>query len=248
MASATATLLRLDGVSKSFGGVRAVRNVDLAVSPGEVLGLIGPNGSGKTTLFNLITGFLKPDGGRIYLNDREITGANPATASRLGIARTFQHVRPFLHLTAMENVAVGRAYGREPARDRRQAESEAEELLHLTGFAGRAGIYARGLTLVDRKRLEFARALAARPLILLLDEFLAGLNPSEVLAGLDMIRRVRESGVTVVMVEHLVQAVFSVSDRVAVMNAGEKIADGSPAAVASQQSVIDAYLGASHHA
>jgi branched-chain amino acid transport system ATP-binding protein len=241
-------LLRLESVSKSFGGVVAVRNLDLTVSEGEILGLIGPNGSGKTTLFNVITGFHLPDRGRIFLLDREITRAEPAAVCRQGISRTFQHVRPFLHLSAKENVAVGRAYGRERAVSRRQAEAEALDLLRLIGFTGRDDVLARSLTLVDRKRLELARALAARPVLLLLDEFLAGLNPSELLAGLDLIRRVRDMGVTLVMVEHLVQAVFAVSDRVVVMNAGEKIADGTPAAIARNQGVIDAYLGVGHHA
>jgi branched-chain amino acid transport system ATP-binding protein len=241
-------LLRLESVSKSFGGVVAVRNVDLAVSEGEILGLIGPNGSGKTTLFNVITGFHGADTGRIFLHERDITRFGPAEVCRQGIARTFQHVRPFLHLSAKENVAVGRAYGRERASSRRQAELEALDLLQLIGFASRGDVIARSLTLVDRKRLELARALAARPVLLLLDEFLAGLNPSEVLAGLDLIRKLRDMHVTVVMVEHLVQAVFAVSDRVVVMNAGEKIADGTPATVANDQGVIDAYLGVGRHA
>lgn len=241
-------LLRLEGISKSFGGVTAVRGFDLEVTEGEILGLIGPNGSGKTTLFNVITGFFEPDAGHIFLDGHEITGLGPARVCRLGIARTFQLVRPFLHLNVLQNVAVARAYGREPARSRRQAEREALALLETLGFEGRHDVLARNLTLVDRKRLELARALAARPRLLLLDELLAGLNPSEVLAGLDLIRRVRDGGVTVVMVEHLVQAVFALCDRVTVMSAGEKIADGPPAAVAADQRVIDAYLGVGHHA
>jgi branched-chain amino acid transport system ATP-binding protein len=241
-------LLKLEGVSKTFGGVAAVRSVDLQVAEGEILGLIGPNGSGKTTLFNVVTGFHKPDAGHVFLDDRDITGASPARVCRLGIARTFQIVRPFLHLTVLQNVAVARAYAREPVRTKRQAEREALELLETLGFHGRHDILARNLTLVDRKRLELARALASRPRVLLLDELLAGLNPSEVLAGLDIIRGVRAGGITVVMVEHLVQAVFAVCDRVVVMSAGEKIADGPAAAVAADERVIDAYLGVGHHA
>src|SRR3989304_5063917 len=235
-------LLRLEGVSKTFGGVTAVRSVDLSVEGGEILGLIGPNGSGKTTLFNVVTGFFRPD------RRRETRGPPPARVCPLGIARTFQLVRPFLPLSVLENVAVARAYGRESARTRRQAEHEALALLELIGFQARRDVPARSLTLVDRKRLELARALAARPLVLRLDEWLAGLNPSEVLEGLALIRRIRDSGVTVVIVEHLVQAVFAVCDRVAVMSAGEKIADGAPAGGAARPSVIDAYLGVGHHA
>jgi branched-chain amino acid transport system ATP-binding protein len=223
-----------------------VRAVELRVASGEILGLIGPNGSGKTTLFNLISGFARPDAGRIVLNGQDVTGWEPPRLCRQGIARTFQLVRPFPGLTVLENVVVGRVYGREPARDRRQAEAEAGALLEQVGLAHRAAAPARALTLVDRKRLELARALASRPLLLLLDELLAGLNPSEVLAAIALIRTIRESGVTIVLVEHIVKALFGVSDRVVVLNAGEKIAEGSPAAVAADPRVVDAYLGTVH--
>jgi branched-chain amino acid transport system ATP-binding protein len=223
--------------------VAAVRSVDVRVEAGEILGLIGPNGSGKTTLFNLISGFARPDAGHVHLAGNDVTGWDPPRLCRQGLARTFQLVRPFPALTALENVAVGRIYGRAPAANRRQADAEAMELLELVGLAGRAGTPARGLTLVDRKRLELARALACRPRLLLLDELLAGLNPSEVVAAIELIRAVRASGVTIVLVEHLVKAVFGVSDRVVVLNAGEKIAEGSPPTVAGNPLVIDAYLG-----
>ena len=225
-----------------------MRQVDLAVQEGEILGLIGPNGSGKTTLFNLITGFYRPDGGRIRLAERDVTGWPPPRLCKQGIARTFQLVRPFQQLTVRQNVEVGRVYGREPARDRRQAAAQADALLELVGLADRADSPATRLTLVDRKRLELARGLATRPRVLLLDELLAGLNPSEVLAAIELIRRVRASGVTIVLVEHLVKAVFGISDRVVVLSAGRKIAEGTPAAVAGDPAVVDAYLGTALHA
>jgi branched-chain amino acid transport system ATP-binding protein len=236
-------LLSLERVSRAFGGLMAVRSIDLVVYPGEILGLIGPNGAGKTTLFNLITGVFRPTSGKLTLGARDITRMPPPQRCKLGIARTFQLVRPFQNLSALDNVAVGRIYGRVPARSRPIANAEALELLALVGLAERKDVLAHQLTLVERKRLELARALATRPTLLLLDELLAGLNPSEVNSALDLIRRINSSGVTIVMVEHLVKAVFGVSNRVSVLNAGEKIAEGEPAAVASDQKVIDAYLG-----
>lgn len=239
-------LLSLQNVSKSFGGLAAVKGLDLTVEQGEILGVIGPNGSGKTTLFNLTTGFHKPDSGRISLGDRDVTGMSPPQLCKQGIARTFQLVRPFHHLSVLDNVAVGRVYGRQPAGSRRQAEAQAAELLELVGLADRSTVLARSLTLVNRKRLELARALATRPRLLLLDEWLAGLNPSEVLPAIDLIQRLRGSGITILLVEHLVKAVFGVSDRVVVLNAGEKIAEGPPELVAQDQRVVDAYLGVAH--
>lgn len=235
--------LQVESVSKSFKGLTAVRAMSLSVASGEIVGLIGPNGAGKTTLFNLMTGFYQADAGRITFRERDVTRLDPSARCKQGIARTFQHVRPFQHLTLLDNVAVGRIYGREPARTRQQAEREARDLLQLVGLTVAPDVHASALTLMNRKRLELARALATRPYLLLLDEWLAGLNPSEVLEALDLIRRLRATGITIILVEHLVKAVFGVSDRVVAMDAGEKIAEGSPAQVAGDARVIEAYLG-----
>jgi branched-chain amino acid transport system ATP-binding protein len=236
-------LLKLDQVSKSFGGNVAVRTVDLTVTEGEILGLIGPNGAGKTTLFNLITGFHQTDAGRIFFQDKEITHLGPADRCKRGIARTFQLVRPFHQMTLGENVAVGCIYGRVPAKSRLHAEQQARVILERVGLAEFYDAPAHNLTLIDRKRLELARALATQPFLLLLDEFLAGLNPSEVQTAMELIQRLRDSNRAVILVEHIVEAVFGVSDRVMVLDGGEKIAEGKPFQVASNQRVIDAYLG-----
>ena len=221
----------------------AVRAISVTVAPGEIVGLIGPNGAGKTTLFNLISGFYKTDSGRITFRERDVTRLDPAERCKHGIARTFQHVRPFQHLSLLDNVAVGRIYGREPARTRRQAEHEARGLLQLVGLQESPEAHASTLTLMNRKRLELARALATRPYLLLLDEWLAGLSPPELVEALGLVRRLRAQGITIVLVEHLVKALFDVSDRVVVMDAGEKIAEGPPLLVAADARVVEAYLG-----
>jgi branched-chain amino acid transport system ATP-binding protein len=236
-------LLELRNVSRSFGGLTAVRAVSLDVAAGEIVGLIGPNGAGKTTLFNLICGSYRPNSGTILFDGVDVTRLAPYARCKLGIARTFQLVRPFPNLTVLQNVAVGSVYGRHPADSRRAAEAAARQTLLLLGLFDRADLRARNLTLVDRKRLELARALATGPKLLLLDELLAGLNPSEVIAAMDLVRRVRDTGVTIVMVEHLVKALFGISDRVAVLSAGEKICEGTPEFVARDARVVDAYLG-----
>jgi branched-chain amino acid transport system ATP-binding protein len=240
--------LQLDRVAKSFKGLMAVNFITLNVVEGEILGLIGPNGAGKTTLFNLITGVYPPSQGRIVFEGQDITAAAPHARCWMGIARTFQLVRPFPHLTVLDNVTIGRVYGRAAIKSRARAESEAVEILERVGLAGRASQKAHHLTLVDRKRLDLARALATQPKLLLLDELLAGLNPSEVLAAMELIQSIRQTGITLIMVEHLVKAVFGIADRIVVLNAGDLIAEGSPSTVAGDQRVIDAYLGKSFHA
>jgi branched-chain amino acid transport system ATP-binding protein len=238
-------LLELERVAKSFKGLMAVHFVSMHVNEGEILGLIGPNGAGKTTLFNLISGVYPPSQGRITFEGSDISAASAHRRCWMGIARTFQLIRPFPQLTVVENVAVGRMYGHDPVKNRRQAESEACEILERVGLAYRAADKAHSLTMVDRKRLELARALATRPTLLLLDELLAGLNPSEVLVSMELIRSIRDMGITVMMVEHLVKAVFGIADRIVVLNAGDKIAEGTPESIAQNPRVIDAYLGRS---
>lgn len=239
--------LQLERVAKSFKGLMAINFVSLAIVEGEILGLIGPNGAGKTTLFNLITGVHFPSQGQILFNGRDITTTAPHKRCWMGIARTFQLVRPFPQLTVLENVSIGRVYGRDSIKNKLQAESEADEILEKVGLAGRASEKAHSLTLVDRKRLELARALATRPKLLLLDELLAGLNPSEVLASMELIRGIRDTGITIIMVEHLVKAVFGIADRIVVLNAGDLIAEGTPKTIARDPKVVDAYLGKSSH-
>jgi len=239
----TATFFEVAGLTRSFGGLRAVDALDLSVAPGEIVGLIGPNGSGKTTVLNLISGALAPDCGSITLHGDELVGLPAFRIARLGVARTFQLVRVFASMSVHENVAAGLAFG---ARRRfgRAAHEEAARLLARVGLGAQADRRASELTYIDQKRLELARALALDPRLLLLDEWLAGLNPVELAAGIDLLRSLRSTTLSILLVEHVMDAIRALCNRCVVMNAGVRIAAGTPAAVLDDPAVIAAYLGA----
>jgi branched-chain amino acid transport system ATP-binding protein len=235
-------ILKLESVSKTFDGVAAVKSVSLTVEAGEILGVMGPNGSGKTTLFNLVSGALVPDSGDVFLFGERTNGLPPHQLCRRGLARTFQLVRPFLALTILENVLVGLGYGRERLTGT-AARDKALELLNTVGLEKGSDRPANTLTAMDRKRLELARALATAPKLLLLDEFMAGLTPTEAAAAIRLIREIQRHGLTVILVEHIVWALLDVSHRIVVLSAGEKIADDVPVKVANDPHVIEVYLG-----
>ena len=232
-------------LTKRFGGLAAVAGLSFDIRAGELLGVIGPNGAGKTTLFHLVTGFHRPSSGEVRFEGRTITGLRPHAVCRLGIARTFQIVQPFPGLTVLANAMIG-AFNR--TREPAAAEAAARSVLGVVGLSAKAGHEARTLTLSERKRLEVARALATGPRVLLLDEVMAGLTAPEVSSMVELCRRLRGEGLTIVVIEHVLRAVMALSERLLVLDHGEKIAEGPPEAVACDRRVIEAYLGSARPA
>ncbi|OQM76068.1 ABC transporter ATP-binding protein [Manganibacter manganicus] len=233
-------LLSGTGLVRRFGGLTAINDVTVEVREGHILGIIGPNGAGKTTLFNLLSGFIKPTRGTVRLAEHEVTGLRPHRLNRLGLARTFQLVKPFARMSVLENVMVG-SY--RLSRDSREAAQRAREVLALLGMEDLTDRPARELTMPGMKRLEVARALATGPRLLLLDEVMSGLTPTESKAMLPVIQRIRDSGVTILMIEHVMHAIMALSDRIVVLHHGSKLAEGSPDEIAANPAVVEAYLG-----
>ncbi len=237
------TLLEVHGLTKHYGGLFANHDVSFTVAPGEIVGVIGPNGAGKTTLFNLITGFVKPDHGDVVFEGRRVTGLRPDVLNHRGIARTFQIQKPFPHLTVEENVMVGalaRGGGLAAARER------ARQCLELVGIADKAPDLARGLSTGQRKRLEMARAMATRPKLLLLDEVTGGVDQPSIPALMRLVARLREAGVTLLVIEHNMRVIMELADRIVFLHLGRKLVEGAPAAIAQHPDVVGLYLGPRH--
>lgn len=242
MSDARAPVLQVEGLTRAFGGLVAVNGLTFTVAEGEILGLLGPNGSGKTTALNLMSGVLRPDSGVIRLKGQDIAGLPSYRIARLGLARTFQLVRVLDGMDCRENILAGLAF-QKPYLSEAENNGRVLALLSRVGLGGQERRPAADLTYIDRKRLELARALAAKPTLLLLDEWLAGLNPSELTIGIDLIRSLKNEGITIILVEHVMAAVRALCDRCVVMSSGRKIAEGSTADVLSNAAVVEAYLG-----
>ena len=233
-------ILKLEGLTKEFGGLRAIDNLSMEIGAGDIMGLIGPNGAGKSTAFNCIAGVYTPTAGRIFFKGENINGKKPWDLCKKGLARTFQIVKPFASKTVLYNVTVGSFA---TCERRSEAEDKALQVLKFLNLDDKKDICAGNLTIADRKRLEIARAMATEPQLLLLDEVMAGLRPSEVDEVVEMIRKIRESGVTILLIEHIMRAIMALSDRVVVIQFGKKISEGTPEQVANDPNVIKAYLG-----
>jgi branched-chain amino acid transport system ATP-binding protein len=234
------SVLTVENISIRFGGLVAVHNLSLSVDPGEILGLIGPNGAGKTTAFNMISGYYHPDEGRVIFDGQDVTRRRPDQICKLGLARTFQVVKPFPQLTVFENVVVG-AYNR--TNDKKVAGRKAQEVIDFLGMSGMAQQLAGSLPVASRKRLEIAKALATGPKMILLDEAMAGLRPAETDQIIELVRQVSNEGIAMLLVEHVMHVIMSLAHRIVVLHHGEVIAQGEPNAVVRDQAVIDAYLG-----
>lgn len=238
-------ILEVNNLTMLFGSLAALKDISLSVKPGEILGLIGPNGAGKTTFFNCITGYLACSEGSIHFRGKEITGLPPHRICHLGICRTFQIVQIFQEMTVLENVMMG-SFCREAKT--RKSMALAEEILTFTGLADKGDQIAGSLTLVDQKRIELARAMATQPGLLLLDEVMSGLNPTEMEEAVELIRKVHQRGLPLIVVEHVMEVIMKISNRIAVFDSGELIADGPPEKIARNERVIEAYLGEEYNA